>query len=539
MKLRNYQLRAKSDIEAAWKRGHQNVCFVLATGGGKTVIFAAIAAENAGPVCLIAHRQELVGQISLALCRQGVPHRLIGPKSLVRFVVAQHKGVFYDPRAPVAVASIDTLVRRADKLGNWLDTVTLWIQDECHHIQKHNKWGRACELMPRARGLGVTAEPSRSDGGGLGRQAEGVFDVIVEGPGPRELIKAGWLTDYEIVCPGGDIDLSKVQLSPQTGDYSRPQLRAAVRKSKIVGHVVINYLRFAIGKLGITFATDVETASELADQYNKCGVPAAVVSHKTRDVDRARIIDQFRRREILQLCNCDIFCEGFDLPAVEVVSMARPTESFGLYLQQFGRALRPLAGKRHALIIDHVSNVERHGLPDWPRPRSLGRRASKGRMKPLTAIPLRVCLGCTRPYLAALPTCPHCGAEYIPDNRTSPQFVDGDLGFLNLEALAGIRARVAEVDKDPEQYRYELAAKHCPGIGQLAHVKRHVERQRSQEELRQKIASWCELQLGRGKGIRQIQREFFYEFGIDVLTARTLNAKEAKALAERVNNGTN
>jgi len=86
MKLRSYQEKAKKDIEAAWDESHKNVLFVMATGGGKTVLFATIAAENKGPVCLIAHRQELVGQMSLALARCGVYHRVVGPKNVIRFI---------------------------------------------------------------------------------------------------------------------------------------------------------------------------------------------------------------------------------------------------------------------------------------------------------------------------------------------------------------------------------------------------------------------------------------------------------------------
>ena len=36
------------------------------------------------------------------------------------------------------------------------------------------------------------------------------------------------------------------------------------------------------------------------------------------------------------LVNVDLFGEGFDLPAIEIVIMARPTASFILYTQQFG-----------------------------------------------------------------------------------------------------------------------------------------------------------------------------------------------------------
>ena len=555
MQLRNYQIDGKRAIEHAWANGHKNVLYVLATGGGKTVLFSSIAAESTGAVCLIAHRQELVGQMSIALARQGVYHRIVGPKSVVSFIVAMHVEAlgtsYYDPSALVGVAGVDTLIRRGNSLKSWLDSVTLWIQDECHHIQKGNKWGKAADMLPNARGLGVTAEPSRADGGGLGRHADGVFDVVVEGPGARELIDAGWLTDYDIVCPAGDLDLSNVALSPQTGDFSRPQLRAAVRRSRIVGDVVDNYQKFAAGRLGLTFATDVETATEIALKYTKNGIPAEVVSHKTRDADRVRILRRFRRRDLLQLVNVDLFGEGFDLPAVEVVSMARPTESFGLYLQQFGRAMRPdhdgptstraerlasiaSSGKPKALIIDHVGNVERHLLPDTPRPRSLDRRGARGRLRPLDAIPIRVCTQCARPYEAVLRACPYCRFVYVPDVRNAPEFVDGDLELLTPDALDALRRRVAAVDKDTEAYRAELAARYVPLIGQRGHVNRHARRQAMQAALRAAMQWYGHTQAARGRQASEAQRRFYYKFGVDVLTAQALGEREAVALAERV-----
>lgn len=538
MQLRDYQIDGERAISGAWTSGNKNVLYVLATGGGKTVLFTKIAADETGATCIVAHRQEIVTQISLALCGHNVTHRLIVPKNVVRFIIRQHINrfgrVFYDPGARVAVAGVDTLIRRGDELKSWLPNVTLWIQDEAHHIQRGNKWATACDMMPGARGLGVTAEPSRADGGGLGRHADGVFDVIVEGPGTRELIDRNWLSEYEIVCPGGDIDLSNVSLSPQTGDYSKPQLRAAVRKSKIVGKIVYNYLRFAAGRLGLTFTTDVETAVETAAEYTRAGVPAAAVSHRSSDAERQDAIERFRARELLQLVNCDLFGEGFDLPAVEVVTMARPTESFGLYLQQFGRGLRIMDGKQRAIIIDHAGNVERHHLPDTPRPRSLNRREGRGRVNPQTFIPLRVCTGCTRPFAAVLIICPYCQAEYVPDRRHTPELVDGDLDLLDVDALDAIRAQVAEVDKDKETYRLELAARHVPTIGQLANVKRHVRRQNAQNGLRLEIMNYCQAKANRGYSPRETQKYFYLEFGVDVLTARSLGVKESNTLTERV-----
>ena len=77
------------------------------------------------------------------------------------------------------------------------------------------------------------------------------------------------------------------------------------------------------------------------------------------------------------MVNVDLFGEGFDLPAIGSVSFARPTQSFPLYAQQFGRSLRVLEGKDRAIVIDHVGNVIRHGLPDAYRAHTLDSRERK------------------------------------------------------------------------------------------------------------------------------------------------------------------
>lgn len=410
-------------------------------------------------------------------------------------------------------------------------------------------------MFPNARGLGVTAEPSRADGKGLGRHADGLFDIIVEGRNARPLINKGWLTDYKVACPDSGLDMSGVAISTATGDYSRPQLRAAVRSQpKIIGDVVEQYQRFCDGMLGITFATDVETSSEIAVKYCEAGIPAAVISHKTGDTERVEILRRFKRREILQLVNVDLFGEGFDLPAVQCVSMARPTESFSLYLQQFGRGLRIMVDappeqmatregrlaaiasstKPHAWIIDHVGNVERHLLPDTPRPRSLDRREGRGRLLPEGHIPIKICASCTQPYEAIYRACPWCGFEPVSQGRSGPAQVEGDLELLSEETLAKLRGEVAQLDMDKEDYRGQLMARNIPQIGQLAMVKKHVARQERQAALRACMQWWGGIQNHKGLSDSETQRLFYFRFGVDVLSAQALDNKPAKALSERI-----
>lgn len=548
IELRPYQLALHQEIHGAWASGARNVCAVLPTGGGKTVNMAYETAICQGASVLIAHRQELVGQMSLALARNAIRHRIIGPSELARQITTLHMGEcgrsFYDPSAPTGVAGVDTLVARymprtkklddgtfitkAPKITDgWCSQIVLWQTDEAHHLLRENKWGKCTDLFPNARGIGWTATPSRANGYGLGRHADGVMGALVVGPTMRELINAGYLTDYRIFAPPSDIDLSTVTVTA-SGDYSPPKLAAAVHKSHIVGDVVKHYLRIAPGKLGITFAVDIEHATEMAAAYRAAGVPAEVVTSNTPDTARVAILRRFKSRQILQLVNVDLFGEGFDLPAIEVVSMARPTNSFTLYAQQFGRALRLLEGKLHGIIIDHVNNWHRHGLPDRVRMWTLDRRERRGSYRPPDDNPLTSCPNCTATYERALPRCPYCEFKPEPVARSTPVQVDGDLLELDPDALRALRGEISRIDGPVYPPRGLDAA----AVGALH--KRHNERQKHQAWLRDRIALWSGWQRHQGRADSEIYKRFFFAFGTDVMTAQTLGAADAETLTGRI-----
>ena len=402
--------------------------------------------------------------------------------------------------------------------------------------------------------LGVTATPIRLDKMGLVRHADGVFDKLIVGPSLRELIDDGFLTDYKIFAPRTDVDLSSVPISQVTGDYSQPKLRAVMRKSKIVGDVVSQYLRIAPGKLGVTFAPDVELAHSMAKQFNNSYIPAAVISAKTPNTDRISIMDKFRRREFLQLVNVDIVGEGVDLPAIEVVIMTGATKSLARYVQQFGRALRPMIAdgvpfatreqrlraiaaseKPHAIIIDHVGNVvDRHNIPDIPRMWSLDAGCNRRASRDDQEIALRECPQCTQPYLRVNKACPYCGFKPVPQARSSPEQVDGDLVEMDAEALSALRNRISVVDEGIESYRQRLIDRGAPGIGVAGHTNRHRRWQESQSELRDAIALWGGYQRSQGNDDSESYRRFYLKFGVDVLSAQSLKEKEADALADTV-----
>jgi hypothetical protein len=66
-------------------------------------------------------------------------------------------------------------------------------------------------------------------------------------------------------------------------------------------------------------------------------------------------------------------------------------------------------------------------------------------------------------------------------------------------------------------------------------VNRHRDRQEAQRELQSAMMNWA----GGPKYVEQltdseIYRKFWYLFGVDVLTAQTLGAREAAELTERI-----
>lgn len=404
----------------------------------------------------------------------------------------------------------------------------------CHHTTINNKWGKAVELFVNAYGLGVTATPNRADGQGIGRCADGYMDDIIKGPSMRSLIDRGFLADYEIVCPKSDLNVDDSPLS-KNGDWSNQTLRKAAKKSKIVGDVVNNYIMYASGRQAIVFATDVDTAEEISQDFNANNIRAVSLNGKSQTAFREQSINLFASGKIQVLINVDLFDEGFDVPACDVCIMARPTASLGKFLQQIGRVLRP-APNKVALIIDHVSNVIRHGLPDMHREWSLDRRQKKAKLtKDPSEIELTVCKHCLKPYEKFRTVCPYCGFEKPlpePHSRTI-EMVEGDLVLLTREMLERMRRNTELESPGSVAARVSLAAGPIAAKGV---ANRQAEKIAAQADLKEAIAQWAAIERLKGFDDREIYKKFYLTTGLDVLSALdgSHSRQEFEDMADRV-----
>lgn len=433
--LRDYQVTMLQEVAAEFAAGNRALCLVGPCGCGKTVMVgwsAAMSAAQGKRVLFLVHRQELIDQASETFTALGIRHGIIAAGQPRRYEI------------PVQIGSVQTVVKRLREMPapNYV------ITDECHHSVAAT-YRKITDLYDSAFCLGVTATPERLGGQGLGD----IFQRLVIGPSVKELIDCGNLAPYDLYAPPSKVDTSDIRV--KFGDYVRDELVAAVDKSDIIGGLVENYHKLADGTNAVCYCVSRSHSDHVAQMFRDAGISATHIDGDTDKHLRAQIIADFRARRVKVLCNVDLISEGFDVPSMETVILARPTQSLGLYIQQSMRPMRPDKSNpdKRAVIIDHVGNVFRHGMPDDDREWTL---ESKKKSKRVIAEQLRTCPECLRVHAPA-PKCPFCGYLYPKNCEESiPNQRDGELSKVEeLEILAkknkrmevGRARTVAELEK--------------------------------------------------------------------------------------------
>jgi superfamily II DNA or RNA helicase len=349
--LRPYQHDVVAELERNRESGKRRIIIVAPTASGKTVIAAAIirqAISVYNRILFIAHRDELLTQARDKLARFGTAPGIIkaGRDKDAR------------PQSLVQIAGIQTLHARAIRAKSMqLPEADIIFVDEAHHIRART-YQTIVEQYPNAIIIGLTATPCRGDGRGLGN----VFESMVECPQIGQLIELGFLVRPKIFAPPSP-DLRGVEVA-STGDYVLSQLSERVNTDPLVGDIVEHWLKHAQHRRTVGFAVDIAHSAHVVEELKKSGVRAEHLDGNTPQAERDAILDRLRIGETEFVSNCQVLTEGFDLPDIGCIVLARPTKSLGLFRQMIGRGLRPAPDKTDVIILDHSGGVHRHGRPD-------------------------------------------------------------------------------------------------------------------------------------------------------------------------------
>lgn len=347
IKLRDYQAEAIASIQNEWQCVDSTL-LVAATGAGKTIMMLALIAEllTQNPlarVLLIAHRRELIFQPVERM-------RDLFPALYKRCGIVM--GARDDAGAQIVVATVQTLASEK-RLQRVLahGAIDYIFTDEAHHAAADN-YKSIYERVGARKHLGVTATPKRSDNKGLVEVYESVAGTYDMG----YLISHGHLCMPRWLAIKTGISLAGVSVHGRGDkrDYSASSLKQVFELKNVFDMVAAAHKKFAQGRRGIAFTASVEGAHALCDSFNNAGVFAVAADASTDRTERKRHLAAFADGQIDMLVNCQLYTEGLDLPAVDVVHMARPTKSDSLYLQMIGRGLRVFPGKTDCLVMEYA-----------------------------------------------------------------------------------------------------------------------------------------------------------------------------------------
>lgn len=324
----------------------------LATGGGKTVIFANLIkqlAERHGfaRALVLAHRRELVNQAA------GTVKRFI-PESNVQIemgkCIASSNGGC--DNVQVVIASVQSLIRRLE--NHRPDAFDLIIIDEAHHAVAKSYLQILGHFRQDVPVVGFSATFERADKKAL----ETVIDEIVYHRGILDMIEDRWLCDAKFTAVSVNCDLSTVETYGSTKDFMLDSLSKVMNRKEVNEMVLQSYKHKSAQNDGfkstLLFAVDIQHVKTLHQLFTEHGITANYVTANTPADKRDQIVRDFKAGKTEVLMNCGIFTEGTDMPNVDCILLCRPTRSRSLMVQMIGRGLRLHHSKKHCHIIDFV-----------------------------------------------------------------------------------------------------------------------------------------------------------------------------------------
>ena len=402
LELRDYQRAA---VDAVWDGMGEvdgNVLAVLPTGTGKALCIAELVrrAMQSYPetrILVLTHSRELVAQNFAEMldlwpeCPAGIYSAGLNKRDL-------HSRVIF--------GSIQSIHKRAYALQR----IDIVIVDEAQTIPRNSDttWRKflseLLQINPFLRVVGWTATAFRLDSGMLHKGPDALFSEIVYEYNIIEAIEAGYLSP--IISHAGHAQIDTSGVGTRGGEFIAGALEAAAVDPDIVEQIADEIVIAGQNRRGwIIFGCGIKHCGMLREALIARGISCEGVFATTPTAERDAIIKRFRKQEIRALVSVSALTTGFNVRHLDMVVLARPTKSCGLYIQMAGRGTRLFPGKVDCLIADFGGNIMRHGPVDAPRIKSPG-TGEGGEM------PSKNCPVCGAPNRIAACECVDCGAPF-------------------------------------------------------------------------------------------------------------------------------
>lgn len=473
--LRPYQNIGIDNLAYKASLGLRRLICQLATGGGKTVMFAGLCNRylktNDKNILILVHREELLKQARRTIYDW---YGLIAEP-----ITAASKVL---PPARIYVAMVETAYNRLKKYPSYFHNVGLLIIDECH-IGNFNK---LIPMFDESLLIGYTATPVSSS---KKHPLKNIYEDIVCCIDIPELIQENALVSNRTYRAK---NIHRNDLKVKAGEFDEKQMGAEFSKAKHIHNTVIGYERHGLGTKTLVFNCNVEHSLKVAEAFTEKGYKCRHLDGTMPSHVREEILLWFKETEDAILCNIGILTTGFDEPSVKTIIVNRSTKSVPLWLQMCGRGSRKFPGKEHFTIIDMGDNIMELGdwcdRRDWQDIFHNPDKPSEGGVAPI-----KECESCEAIIAATTKICKYCGAlQPVKEPTYDDKVVEFELVTKQIDVK---RLTDANANRKPyytlHQLKTEMVAKAKADLG-LAKITDEIA-YRLLSLYQEKVAEWCKI----------------------------------------------
>ncbi|EHJ00366.1 type III restriction protein res subunit [Clostridium sp. DL-VIII] len=343
------QIEALYELENSREEGFDKGLVVAATGVGKTYL-AAFDSIKAERVLFVAHREEIIKQAA---------------RSFKNVRKSEDIGYFYNNIKDKDKSMIFALVQTLGK-DEYLneeyfkrDYFEYIVIDEFHHAVSSN-YRKIIDYFTPKFLLGLTATPERLD-------SKDVFSICdyntVYEIRLSDAINKGYLLPFRYYGIYDQmVDYENIEF--KNGKYNDRELEEALMLDKRGELILKHYEKYNSGR-ALGFCSSKKHAEYMAKYFCENGVTAvAVYSGENGEYseNRTEAVNKLTKGEIKVIFSVDMFNEGLDIPAIDMVMFLRPTQSPTVFLQQLGRGLRKHKDKKYLNVLDFIGNYKKADL---------------------------------------------------------------------------------------------------------------------------------------------------------------------------------
>lgn len=341
----------------------QRFVIQVATGGGKTVIAAAILAQLNVPSIFVVHTGDLfeqaydeltrmlkapIGRIGgglcdiqqINVCMIQTIHAIIG-KEYIPF-----DDVEKDQMAEDEVVKKSAL--RNKQIEEFLPKVQCILVDECHHLRSTSYVSvmKACKNSYFRGGLSAT--PESGDGRDMILQA--YAGKIIGKITASYLIKHDFLVRPTIYYLRGSKN--------ESYKFSRKRYNSIYKtyivNNKYRNNLIVDCVKRLVdlNKTVLITVTLKRHGRLLLDLLKKENIDVQFIYGGVDKLKRKEYIEQVRKRQLSVILGTSLADEGLNIPALDSLILAGSGKSPTRQIQRIGRVLRKADGKTEAIVID-------------------------------------------------------------------------------------------------------------------------------------------------------------------------------------------